>query len=203
MAVNAQKIQSRHTPLTWGEGRFWQARTWARCWVEGDEKDQRGGPESQPSSAPCSSSLRNQVWFIKRAVHIGCSHGGCTKSPSRTTEHMLQGTRRVAVRAFVVHWGSHSKCTMYLQSSNPRLAQDLRNLLLSAFSFSHVHLISSGRGFHYHGLNAQSPKSGLSPSSNLSVEVFPKLHSLTKSYIASKTAFNTPKQTKHQLSTNQ
>ena len=78
MAVNAQKIQSRHTPLTWREGRFWQARTWARCWVESDEKDQRGDPESQPSSAPCSSSLGNQVWFIKRAVHVGCSHGGCT-----------------------------------------------------------------------------------------------------------------------------
>ena len=49
------------TLLSWREGRSWQARAWARRWVEGDEKDQRDDPDSQPSLGPCSSSLCNQV----------------------------------------------------------------------------------------------------------------------------------------------
>ena len=164
----------------------------------------------------CSSSLCND------SPSQLCTLNAVTtaaQAPTRTIEHMLQGTRRVAVRAFEAAMArSRCICRTAIRSYSSRhalpawhhktatlgLAQPSPQWVFLFFSFFFIaHLISSGRGFHDHGLNAQSPKSGLSTSSNLSVEVLPKLHSLTKSYIASKTAFNTPKQTKHQLNTNQ
>ena len=68
-------------------------------------------PEIQPQSSlgPRSSSLCNQVWFTKWAVHVGCSRDGCT-SPTRTIEHMLQMTHLADLQGLRCATTANSRC---------------------------------------------------------------------------------------------
>ena len=62
-------------------------------------------------AAVCATGLLHQELCMLDAVMVAA------QAPSRTTEHMLQGTRRVAVRAFV--W-PHKTATLVLAQTSPQ-----------------------------------------------------------------------------------
>ena len=129
------------TLLSWRGGRSWQARAWARRWVEGDEKDQRDDPDSR-------------VWALVAAV--------CAIKFQPRQVHDVFAEQHSAFPRLSVWPGDAG-----LAHPSPQW------VFLFSFFFT-AHLISSGSGFHDHGLNAQSPKSGLS-SSSFQWKFFPSL----------------------------
>ena len=139
----------------------------------------------------CNSSLCNR-FDASRAVHVGCSHGGCTSLQPHHWTHVA-GDSPSGRRAFVVHRGSHDEITATSGSAQPSPHW--------IFLCTTLFISSPPEGGRVRSW-VDSPTIQMWVASLGQFSPVGVLPQARLDEIVHATAFNTPKQTKHQLDTN-